>query len=263
MASVELYNQDCFEVFPRLADHSVDALISDPPYGTTALSWDKAIEWPLFWESAARVCTENAVVVLFAAQPFATELINSNRRHFRYELIWHKTNAVGWLDARRRPLRAHENILIFAKHLHGSVYNPQMESGHKAYARTAKPDEFAAPHYGRVRKFTTGSTGERYPRSVLNFSNRSGPSLHPTQKPLALVEWLVRTYTYSEDVVLDPFMGSGTTGVACVDANRHFIGVERDKEYFDVACSRIESAAPEHTRDGRARGSEFLLRCGR
>ncbi|BCM94116.1 modification methylase DpnIIB [Abditibacteriota bacterium] len=230
-----------------LADHSVDALISDPPYGTTALSWDKSIDWPRFWALATRVCTENAVIVLFAAQPFATDLINSNRRLFRYELIWHKRMAVGWLDARRRPLRAHENILIFARRLHSSTYNPQMETGHKPYARVAKPIQSGAPHYGQLRKFTSGSQGERYPRSVLSYSNRHEKSLHPTQKPLPLLEWLVNTYSQVGDVVLDPFMGSGTTGIACINTGRRFIGVEKDQDYFDVARVRMEKAT---TADG-------------
>ncbi len=238
----ELYHGDCFEVFPTIPQGSIDALISDPPYGTTALAWDKSIDWPAFWEAALRVCSERAVIVLFAAQPFATDLINSNRRLFRYELIWHKSIAVGWLDARRRPLRAHENILVFARHLHASTYNPQMETGHTPYRRQAKPDEALALHYGRGRKFTSGSpTGERYPRSVLHFPSRNGPILHPTQKPLALIEWLVKTYSYPGDTVLDPFMGSGTTGAACRETGRHFIGIEQDSAYFQGAESRLEA----------------------
>lgn len=241
--SFEMYNQDCFEVFPRLTHHSVDALISDPPYGTTALPWDKAIDWAAFWQGVSHVCRENAVVILFAAQPFATDLISSNRRDFRYELIWHKTCAVGWLDAKRRLLRAHENILVFARHLHQSTYQPQMETGHLPYARHAASNEFLNSHYGRVRKFTSGSPrGERYPRSVLTFSNRQEPSLHPTQKPLGLLEWLVKTYSQPGSLVFAPFMGSGTTGVACAFTGRHFIGVEQDKAYFEVAQERIQEA---------------------
>ncbi|MBV9865362.1 MAG: site-specific DNA-methyltransferase [Abitibacteriaceae bacterium] len=232
----------------KLADHSIDALISDPPYGMTDLFWDRKIDWPRFWKEIERICKENAVIVLFSQQPFTTDLINSNRKWFRYELIWHKTMAVGWLSANQRPLRAHENILIFAKRFQKSTYNPQMELGHKPYI-----SQHTGPValYGRQRNWPSVARsvgGERYPRSVLTLSNcgfsRRNPRLHPTQKPLMLIRWLVKSYTNPGDMVLDPFMGSGTTGVACLQTGRHFIGVELEFSYFSNAHERLCDLSP-------------------
>lgn len=239
----------------------MDALITDPPYGTTELPWDRKLDLSLFWTQAHRVCKERAIIVLFSQQPFTSDLIHSNRKAFRYELIWHKTAAVGWLSANSRPLRAHENILIFARRFRGSTYHPQKRQG-KPYRPSYKG---AARHYGRQRgpsvralgvptsgvpaqassnngagSSATIGSGERYPRSVLLCSNRNTPSLHPTQKPLDLMLWLVQSYSHVGDVVLDPFMGSGSTGAACRQTGRSFIGIEREREYFEVAKERLQ-----------------------
>lgn len=234
----QLYHDDCFQIFPTLPDRSVDVLVTDPPYGRTALPWDRPVDWKRFWPEAERVCKDNAVIVVFSAQPFTTDLINSRRSSFRYELIWHKTLAVGWLDSKRRPLRAHENILIFARHFHKSIYHPQKESGFPSYRRVT--NRGLAPHYNRPKAAVSASPdGSRYPRSVLLFPNRNHPSLHPTQKPVALLEWLVRSYSNPGDVVLDPFMGVGTTGLACLNTGRRFIGIESDQGYYDIAATRL------------------------
>ena len=189
----------------HIASNTVDAVISDPPDGTTDLFWDTKIDWPRFWHEVERICKETAVIVLFSQQPFTTDLINSNRKWFRYELIWHKTMAVGWLSANKRPLRAHENILIFAKRFKGSSYNPQMESGHKPYV---SQHTGPVPLYGRQRNWPFVSRcmgGERYPRSVFRCANggysRDNPRLHPTQKPLSLMRWLVKIYTNPNDLI--------------------------------------------------------------
>jgi len=242
--SCTLWQGDCFQLMGNIAAKSVDAVISDPPYGTTDLFWDAKIDLPRFWREMERVCKDTAMVVLFSQQPFTTDLINSQRGWFRYELIWHKTMAVGWLSANHRPLRAHENILVFAKRFKGSTYRPQKEQGYKPYvSRHTGP----VAHYGRQRDWPSVSRsvgGERYPRSVLHFANggytRSNPRLHPTQKPLALLEWLVKTYSQPSDVVLDPFMGSGTTGVACLQGGRAFIGMEQAPAYFKSAQACLE-----------------------
>jgi DNA modification methylase len=240
--SVSLFQGRCEEVLPALPDASVDTLITDPPYALTDLAWDKKFDLAFFWQQVNRVCREDAVMVLFSQQPFTTDLISSNRAAFRYELIWHKSNAVGWLSARRRPLRAHENVLVFARRFRGSIYRSQMSTGFKPYRTLSRE---AVPHYGKQRmstRITQSSKGERYPRSVLHFSNRNSPSLHPTQKPLALMEWLVKTYSEEGCVVLDPFMGSGSTGVACANNGRSFIGIEQDEAYFKVARRRLDEA---------------------
>jgi DNA modification methylase len=222
-----LYQADCFQVFKALPDRSVDALITDPPYGRTSLPWNKAVDWPAFWREADRICTQTAVMVLFSAQPFTTDLINSNRSGFRYELIWHKTLAVGWLSANRRPLRAHENILVFARKFIGSTYNPQKELGHKPYR---SQQSGTAAQYARHRAGNSQSlTSERHPRSVLHFPSRREVRLHPTQKPLGLLEWLVHSYTNPGETVLDPLMGSSTTGVACRPAADALLGWSRSR----------------------------------
>ncbi|MBV9469838.1 MAG: site-specific DNA-methyltransferase [Abitibacteriaceae bacterium] len=242
--SCTLWQGDCFQLMGSLAAKSVDAVISDPPYGTTDLFWDTKIDLPCFWQEIERVCKDTAVVVLFSQQPFTTDLINSNRKWFRYEIIWHKTLAVGWLSANHRPLRAHENILIFAKRFKDSTYHPQKVQGHKPYV---SQHTGAVAHYGRQRDWPSVSRsigGERYPRSVLHFANggytRSNPRVHPTQKPVPLMEWLVRTYTDPHDVTLDPFMGSGSTGEACLHNDRSFIGIELEPGYFHAALQRLE-----------------------
>ncbi|MBV9467646.1 MAG: site-specific DNA-methyltransferase [Abitibacteriaceae bacterium] len=253
----KLWQGDCFQLMGKIQDKSVDAVISDPPYGTTDLFWDTKIDLLRFWQEIERVCKDTAVIVLFSQQPFTTDLINSQRKWFRYEIIWHKSLAVGWLSANHRPLRAHENILVFARRFQGSTYNPQKEQGYKPYV---SKHTGSVAHYGRQRDWPSVSRsigGERYPRSVLHFSNggytRANPRLHPTQKPLALLEWLVRSYTNPGDVVLDPFMGSGSTDEACLKQQRWFVGIETEPEYFHLAqvclhsyCSHPQVTATEN-----------------
>jgi|CXWL01.1.fsa_nt_gi site-specific DNA-methyltransferase (adenine-specific) len=235
-----LLNADWREFLPTLPDDSVDLLLTDPPYGTTSIDWDKKVEWSLFWEQIKRICKPDAPMVIFASGKFINELINSNPKDYRYELIWEKPRAVGFLDANRRPLRAHEQILIFTrKGFRNSTYNPQMVAGkpHKTGGEGKQ-----AVHYGGKRGRTEIVTTSLYhPRSVLKYSNQvKGKSLHPTAKPLELVEWLVRSYSNEGDVVLDPFSGSGTTLAACMIAGRNGIGCEIDETYFHTAANRLE-----------------------
>lgn len=240
MINCQLHQNDFLSVMRRQRPHSVDALISDPPYATTNIPWDQPIAWELFWKEAERVCKPTAVIALFSAQPFTTTLINSNPKHFRYELIWEKSNATGFLNANRRPLTCHENVLIFSSQkAKGSTYNPQKTPG-KPYKATGNPK--MPKHYNSktVLKGTDNPTGERFPRTVLRFA-REGKTLHPTQKPVSLMEWLVLTYSNPGDLVLDPFMGSGSTGVACAMHDRRFIGVDREMEYLQITTTRIDS----------------------
>lgn len=234
---VELHHVAYEDVITKMPDGSVDAIISDPPYGNTNLAWDKSLDWDWFWSQAARVLKPTGIVVLFAAQKFTFDLANSNRRWFRYELVWEKSHSTGFLNANRRPLVAHEHILIFAPRLFSTVYNPQKTQG-KPYM--AGKSTTGARHYHALVKTSRGNpSGLRYPRSVLYFPAERMKGNHPTQKPLALMEWLVLTYTNRGQVVVDPFMGSGTTGEACVKNGRRFIGVEREQDYFSMAWNRI------------------------
>jgi site-specific DNA-methyltransferase (adenine-specific) len=233
-----LHNADWREFLPSLADASVDLLLTDPPYGITSIGWDKKVEWPLFWDEAKRICKPDAVMVIFASGKFINELINSNPKDYRYELIWEKTLAVGFLDANRRPLRAHEQILIFTRRgFRNSTYNPQMIEG-KPHAKGGTGSN--SPHYGQKGRTEKVITNLYHPRSVLKYSNQvKGKSLHPTAKPLELVEWLVRSYSNENDVVLDPFSGSGTTLAASMIAGRRGIGCEISPEYFETAKQRL------------------------
>lgn len=244
---VELHLGDALEVMRSLRDESVDAIITDPPYGTTKLAWDEAPTWESFWREAYRVCRPHSPQVMFSAQPFTTDLISTNRTRFRYDLIWSKTMPTGFLDAKVRPLRAHEVILVFSERpingAHaGPTYNPQKRAG-DPYFREHRAGR--APHYSAGKRSSTTNTGDRYPTSVVTFSNGNNKNDgHPTQKPVDLMRWLVRTFTDPGHVVLDPFMGSGTTGVAAVEEGRSFVGIELEPEYHAIAARRIDTAQP-------------------
>lgn len=235
---------DCLEVMKTLPDGCVDALITDPPYSNTDLKWDKKIDLAAFWVEANRVCKENATMAIFAVQPFTTDVIVSNRKAFRYDLVWQKTSPVGFLDANLRQLRAHETILVFCRKYRGAkckklyTYNPQKTKG-TPYKTNGTG---VVGHYIKPR-INTVNTGERFPTSVLTYSNRTGgKSLHPTQKPLDLLQNLVRTYTNPSDLILDPYAGSGSTCHAALLENRNYIGVELDADYHTVAAQRIATA---------------------
>jgi len=231
---------DCLELMKEVPDGSVDMVCCDMPYGTTNCRWDTVLDLDQLWAHYRRITKPNAAIVLFAQTPFDKVLGCSNLPWLRYELIWEKTLATGHLNAKRMPMKAHENILVFYNKL--PTYNPQMTSGHAR--KTAVKREDITQVYGE-QNFTelAYDSTERYPRDVLKFpSDRQRSTLHPTQKPLALIEWLVRTYTNEGDVVLDNCMGSGTAGVACSNLGRRFIGMESDMKYFDIASARIDSA---------------------
>lgn len=235
-----LHNADWREVLPSLPSGSVDLLLTDPPYGITPIVWDKKVDWPLFWSEARRVCKEKAVMILFASGKFVPELLASNPKEYRYDLIWEKTLAVGYLDANRRPLRAHEQILVFTRQgWRGSTYNPQMTEG-KLHKHGGQHKKKPVHYSGQNRATKEVITNLYHPRSVLKYSNQvKGRSLHPTAKPLELVEWLVRSYSHDGDTVLDPFSGSGTTLAASMIAGRRGIGCEISRDYFNTAKGRL------------------------
>lgn len=237
---IDLRLGDCLEVMKDIPDKSVDAIITDLPYGTTACKWDEIIPFEPMWEQVKRIC--KGVFVTTASQPFTSKLVMSNLDWFRYEWVWEKSKATGYLDARRKPLKAHENICIFSEN--GHIYNPQFTKG-KPYTNHHKPGD-TGDVYGEVNKYSFKNEGTRFPRTIVGFVHVQEP-VHPTQKPVALYEYLIRTYTNECDTVLDITMGSGTTGVACVQTGRNFIGIEIDPDYFAIAEKRIHEAQQQPT----------------
>ncbi|MGE6118565.1 DNA-methyltransferase [Aeromonas salmonicida] len=230
---------NCLDVLPSISNQSVDMVLADPPYGTTQCKWDSVIDIQAMWRELERVCKPNAAIVMTAAQPFTAQLVCSNLNMFRYEIIWEKGNATGFLNAKKQPLRAHESVLVFYRQQ--PTYNPQMTSGHQR--RTSKRKTVNSECYGKALSLTEYDSTNRYPRSVQFFSSdKQRGSYHPTQKPVELMEWLIRTFTNRGDTVLDFCMGSGTTGVSCFNTDREFIGIENDMEIFETAIRRIHDA---------------------
>ena len=233
-----LYNGDCLEIMDRLIEEGVkvDCVITDLPYGITARNkWDNIIPLNIMWEKLNNLVKENGTVALFCSQPFTTKLINSNLNSFKYEWIWEKNNSTGFMNANKIPLRKHENIAIFYKKQ--CTYNPQ---GLIPYNKINKRGKVGL-NYNDVNSNKYIQKYTNYPTQILKFSYDK-ERLHPTQKPVALLEYLTKTYTNENETVLDFTMGSGSTGVACMNTNRKFIGIELDNNYFDIASKRIEEA---------------------
>lgn len=236
----QLYHEDCFGIMPKLPAASVDLVLADLPYGTTACKWDSTLPLPDLWREYERLLKPGGLVVLTAAQPFTWRLCASNPEDFRYELIWEKPNGTNPMLVKKQPFRNHENILVFYKKQ--PTYNPQMITGEKPYGGFESTDKKLGEAYGEnnVSRHRDNPEGTRYPKSVQRFAQERGG--HPTQKPVALMEWLIRTYSNPGDLVLDNCMGSGTTGVACRRTGRKFIGIEKERKYFDMATQRIQEA---------------------
>jgi site-specific DNA-methyltransferase (adenine-specific) len=240
-ANCSLFLGDCLEMMKHIPDGSVDMVMCDLPYGTTACKWDSVIPLDALWAEYKRVCKPSAAIVLTTMQPFTSHLCLSNLDAFKYELIWHKTRNSHPFFANKRPLPQHENVLVFCCGQH--TYNPQKIKSEKPHKIQVAIGRTKGDEGGRKWEGETKTSNERFPNSVLQISNPSlEAGLHPTQKPVALMEYLIRTYTHAGETVLDNTMGSGTTGVACVNTGRRFIGIERDAEYFRVASERISSA---------------------
>jgi len=217
---------------------SVDMVMADPPYGTTACKWDSVIDLGLMWEQLKRIIKPNGAIVMTASQPFTTTLIASNMKMFKYCWVWGKTRKTGFLNAKKRPLVSHEDIVVFYGKQCG--YSPQMVKGKKhANGQNTKRNSCPTDVYSSFNKVLY-TTDKYYPTSILNFNNvKPCDYVHPTQKPIALIEYLIKTYTNEGETVLDFCLGSGTTGVACKNLNRNFIGIELDSEYFKIAEKRI------------------------
>ena len=231
----KLFKGDCLEIMKDIPDKSVDMILCDLPYGTTKNKWDSIISLDKLWEHYNRIIKDNGAIVLFAQTPFDKVLGVSNLKMLKYEWIWEKEQGTGFLNAKKMPLKNHENILIFYKK--PPIYNPQMRKG-KPY--TLERNTFTVNYGKQVDMVRTENTGERYPLTILKFK-RDKEKLHPTQKPVALLEYLIKTYTNEGEIVLDNCMGSGSTGVACLNANRKFIGIELDENYYNIACNRINN----------------------
>lgn len=233
---IDIKQGDCLELMKDIPDKSVDMILCDLPYGTTRNKWDSVIPLNKLWKSYERIIKDNGAIVLFSQMPFSAELVHSNLKLFKYEWIWQKDNGTGFLNAKKMPLKIHENILVFYKKL--PLYNPQMRTGFKPYK--CKQGRHSTNYGAYEQGHITESNGERYPIDIIEFKKDSG--LHPTQKPVALLEYLIKTYTNEGETVLDNCMGSGSTGVACINTNRNFIGYELDEKYFEIAGKRINEA---------------------
>lgn len=233
--TVDLRLGDCLEVMPTLPDHSIDAIIADLPYGTTACSWDVVIPFAPLWAEYKRLIKPRGAIVLFGSQPFTSLLVTSNLEWFRYDWAWRKDMATGHLNAHRRPMLEHESVLVFSDG--NETYHPQ---GIRVYGRMNRRggngDNYGPSGLLNLQEFTA------YPRTVLDISVHRSVDQHPTQKPIALMSYLIRTYTNEGDTVLDNAMGSGTTMVACVNTNRNGIGIELREDYFAIAEKRIAQA---------------------
>ena len=242
MVDIKFIHGDCLEEMPKLADKSIDMILCDLPYGTTACKWDTIIPFEPLWKQYKRLIKDNGAIVLTASQPFTTKLINSNIKEFKYALVWDKDKAFGVFQAKKRPLKKHEDILIFYKKQ--PVYNPQMEKAKADRIRPLSKGNIS----GSINNITNSKNCKvandynpemRYPSSILTFSNPVGKSIHPTQKPVALFEYLIKTYTNEGDLVLDNCAGSGTTAIACLNTNRNAILIEKDESYYKAALDRF------------------------
>jgi site-specific DNA-methyltransferase (adenine-specific) len=242
IGNAELWHGDCLELMQSIHDGSVDMILCDLPYGTTACKWDSVIPFEPLWEQYRRIAKRNAAIVLTASQPFTTTLISSNIECFKYCWVWDKVRGVGFQIAKFRPMMRTEDVAVFGNGKGAlATYNPQMverDKIKKSKCYSSSDSNPLAYNDGQEREYT-----HKYPSNVIEVSNASQKGkVHPTQKPVALMEYLIRTYTNEGETVLDNCMGSGTTGVACANTGRRFIGIEKEVKYFDTAYRRIEDA---------------------
>lgn len=241
---------DCLDIMDSIENESIDLILADLPYGTTQCKWDSVIDLPRLWKQYERIIKPNGAIVLTAAQPFTSLLVVSNIKMFKYDWVWRKPKGTGHLNAKKQPMRDKEDVLVFYKNQ--CIYNPQwtwgepytnLKSGKNAKPSTAE----VSGKYMNGAEYRNGSDGRRYPKQVIEFGVVERGTVHPTQKPIELMEYLIKTYTNEGMTVLDNTMGSGSTGVACGNTNRNFIGIEKDENYFKIAEQRINETALSKT----------------
>jgi len=232
---MQLFNDDCLNVLPTIKDKSIDHILTDVPYGTTACKWDVVIPFDLMWKELKRIIKDNGCIALFGSEPFSSYLRTSNIKWFKYDWIWEKEQGANFMLMKYQPYKVHEIVSVFSKKTH--LYNPIKTSGKPYISGKGKSGEIT----GNVTKIQTKNSGDRFPRSIQKFNTNKSINKHPTQKPVALLEYLIKTYTNENDTVLDFTMGSGSTGVACKNLNRNFIGIEKDQKYFDIAKERLNN----------------------
>jgi DNA modification methylase len=238
---INLYKGDCLELMKDIPDGSIDAIITDPPYGTTACKWDSVIDFDLMWEQLNRIIKPNGAIVLFGSEPFSSALRMSNIKNYKYDWVWQKDKATNHLNAKKMPMRRNENISVFYKKQ--CTYNPQLKKKDPKNIRPERTKRKQTECYGNMTALSSRQipVDMSYPNETLIFRGCFGEKVkHPTQKPVALMEYLIKTYTNENETVLDFTMGSGSTGVACVNTNRNFIGIEQDDKYFEIAEQRIK-----------------------
>jgi len=241
---MQLLHGNCLELMKSIPDGSIDAIITDPPYGTTACKWDSVIPFEPMWAELKRIIKPNGAIVLFGSEPFSSHLRLSNIKQYKYDWIWHKSKCGSAFTSKYRPQQKHETISIFGKNKIN--YYPQMQNGKPYYRKRKDNKNNLKPNnhnLGVNSESETINNGERYPETVIFFQQkwRRQDQVHPTQKPVNLIEYLVKTYTLENQTVLDFTMGSGTTGVACKNLNRNFIGIELNEGYFNIAKERINN----------------------
>ena len=253
MSEIQLYNGDCLEVMKQIPDNSVDMVLCDLPYGTTVCKWDVIIPFDEIWNAYNRIVKPNGAILLFGSEPFSTYLRMSNITMYRYDWIWHKSSSGSFANAKKSPMKFHENISVFYQKQ--PTYNPQFQDYAESVKTRFKEGDIVNKrnYFGKnnIQNMVTNISHEishdrgKYPESVQFFKsvpNCNGTKLHPTQKPVDLLEYMIRTYTNENETVLDNTMGSGSTGVACINTNRNFIGIELDEKYFRIAEQRIKEA---------------------
>lgn len=244
--NIKLYNGNCLELMNDIQDKSVELILCDLPYGTTQNKWDIIIPFEPLWKQYNRIIKDNGVIVLFGSEPFTSLLICSNIKNFKYNWIWQKNKCTGFLNAKKQPLNDNETISVFYKKQ--PTYNPQMTIADKVYkrglvVRDKENDIQQSDNYGEQKSFLQVDNGLRYPKRIQYFNNNyTREQLHPTQKPVEMLEYIINTYTNENDTVVDNCMGSGSTGVAAKNLNRNFIGIEMDNTYFKIAEERINNA---------------------
>lgn len=240
-----LINDNCLNAMAYIENGSIDMILCDLPYGTTQCAWDVIIPFNKLWEQYLRIIKDNGAIVLFGSEPFSSHLRLSNLPMFKYDIIWDKIKGTGFLNAKKQPMRNHEVISVFYKSQ--CTYNPQKTSGH-VNKKSYRAKHLQTDVYGSMKNDYHYESTDRYPRSIQEFStDTQNSSLHPTQKPVSLLSWLIRTYSNEGDVILDNCMGSGSTGIAALKEKRQFIGIEKDLEYFIIAENRIRDFCSQKT----------------